>query len=101
MYTESTGHGLVTGSFECSNEPSGSKNVGNISSSCGMYQLLKAGCAAWIIPRCYITCPLAFSYIESSFNVPCFVVAHLSSCSFVNNPVIAHFLSVKCLFNSV
>ena len=101
MYTVCTGHGLVTGSFECSNEPSGSKNVGNISSSCGMYQLLRTGCAAWSILRCYSTCPLAVSYVESSFSVSCCIVAHLSSCSFVNNPVIPHFLSVKFLFNSV
>jgi len=58
MYTESTGHGLVTGSLECSNEPSRSKSVGNISSICGMYQLLRTGSAVWITLRCYITCPL-------------------------------------------
>lgn len=101
MYTENPGHGLVTGSFECSNEPSGSKYVQNISSSCGMYHLLKTGSAAWSILRCYITCPLAVSYVESSFSVPCFIATHLSSCSFVNNPFIPHFLLVKCLFNSV
>jgi hypothetical protein len=97
MCTESTGHGLVTGSLECSNEPKKKKNVGSISSSCGMYQLLRTGSAVWIVPRCYVTCPLAVSYVESSFSVSCCIVAHLSSCSFVNNPVIPHFLSVNCL----
>jgi hypothetical protein len=95
MYTESTGHGLVTGSFECSNEQSCTKNVGNVS-SCGMYQLLRTGSAVWSILRRYIYMSIS-SYVESSFSVSCCIVAHLSSCLFVNNPVIPHFFSVKCL----
>ena len=100
MNTEGTGHGLVTGCFECSNEPSCSKNMGNIFTSCEMYQLLKMGHAAWSIPRCSLTCPLALHYVESSFCVLYFIVAHLSSCLLVTIQLY-HISCQLCLFNSV